>query len=253
MASSAHASEAFDGCSDLDMELLDLTLGDTGVSPLVKQEPARADNTVKEDILGASPKAVKRPLPSDGHAGASPNPKFTRKSSMSSGTSAGRVEDRNAPGDEKKKICEGCNRTLGVSPCWFVQGETVPWAMPHGRGLWCKDCHNIWRTSFSGCSALTWFPRWLANTENRASWDLHLLAYMSLTHEGVSKVSIGCIAQRVNVLKYVHDVAAIPLRSRTVMPLSDVVARGIVENVDDLQLVTIKMNGGDVLGVFRPY
>ena len=46
------------------------------------------------------------------------------------------------------KICIGCSRIHGVSPCLLNPGETVQWSLKDGRGCWCKDCHSVWRIVF---------------------------------------------------------------------------------------------------------
>ena len=49
--------------------------------------------------------------------------------------------------DGKAKLCHGCAREKGVSPCYLTADGIVTW-YTGGKGAWCRDCHNVWRTCY---------------------------------------------------------------------------------------------------------
>ena len=105
----------------------------------------------------ASPAKVKAPLKrgrSFGSSGASPGAKSSRGA------------------DEGPIQCGGCSRIRGVSLCFLVPGETCAWNYSDGRGLWCRDCANCYRTNFQTGKGLANFPAWLReDPQHRQRWE----------------------------------------------------------------------------------
>ena len=113
------------------------------------------------------------------------------KRGRSFGSSGGSPEAKFARASNKDPIeCGGCSRIRGVSPCFLVPGEGCAWPRNDGRGLWCRDCSNCYRTNFETGKGLQQFSRWLKEApQNRQLWERTLLAHLSLVWEGESKIT----------------------------------------------------------------
>ena len=158
-----------------------------GASP--SAEDAGAAPCVKDEVLEESP-AKKPRTESDGcfAQGLSdieeqPALQAARTESRSQGCFAQASPGQRPPrpsGDPNPKVCGGCKRQCGVSPCFYNDGETVPWAYPDGRGNWCKDCYSVYRTWFQKVAGLMTFQAWLdAHAGHRACFDDALWSYIT--------------------------------------------------------------------------
>ena len=56
------------------------------------------------------------------------------------------------------KGCSGCSRNCVVGRCWVNIDEMIQWALPQQRGLWCRDCFNLWRLCFQSRTTLVMLP-----------------------------------------------------------------------------------------------
>ena len=84
------------------------------------------------------------------------------------------------PLDEPRK-CHGCRREFGVSPCYVDRSKIVQWALHHGRGGWCADCHTVWRAKYRDQFPLACFKAWLdSDPKHRLEFSLRLMQYISL-------------------------------------------------------------------------
>ena len=146
------------------------------------------------------------------------------------------------PTSARDPSCTGCNRTLKTGRHW-VSNERVVWAHPNGRGLWCRDCHNLWRLQHSDMSLLL-FGQWLAEYVNRQHWEIGLLSYISLLVEGHIRIQKETLCTRIDLLLWLQRNACIPLRLSTVVPLCQLVKNGTLPADPDPTLLTTTMVGG---------
>ena len=74
-----------------------------------------------------------------------------------------------------KDPCPGCKRVYDVDFEWSDEGELavkVRWALPHGRGRWCRLCFTAWRTMMRGSMTLPEFEIWLPQKRGGVEDDL---------------------------------------------------------------------------------
>ena len=96
-------------------------------------------------------------------------------SCFSAATPGGRKSRRQAP-------CLGCSRER-LTIC-VVTREPIEWALPQGRGAWCKDCFRIWRSLHEGDLSLQLFGLSLqSGAEAKKSHDIQFLSLLSLRRE----------------------------------------------------------------------
>ena len=159
------------------------------------------------------------------------------------------------PGKKNKgpKRCVGCNREQDEGHCWFTPGLKVAWAQANGRGVWCKDCSNVCRTSFQSGGSSAMMSTWLDEAANRAAFDEHVLAYITLVREGHMKVTQGNVTARVQMLRWFWGATCMDPQSRTIMPLAEIMKEDCPhrpKSISDLTLVTIASESGNQLGAF---
>lgn len=63
-------------------------------------------------------------------------------------------------GSDDDVNCLGCGRSRAHGKDWWTQ-DVCPWANNRRVELWCRDCHNCWRTCFSERQPLSLFGRYL--------------------------------------------------------------------------------------------
>ena len=105
-------------------------------------------------------------------------------------------------GDEEgavDKACGGCSRSQATGRCWFRPDEITPWALPHRRGAWCRDCHTVWRTCFSHEHTLNFFSGWLRTSANRENFELHMIGFLTLVFEEESRITFQMVVDRIKV------------------------------------------------------
>lgn len=156
------------------------------------------------------------------------------------------LEDQGNNGEAlASKGCNGCGRTTG-GQCWINVGELVQWALPNGRGLWCRDCFNVWRLRFSDTSKLCVMPAIMkSNPQQRVEFDFGLVAYISLRREGAERVNGPQLASRVALIKWLMGVLGMPPSPAfIVVPLGD----AGTSPMSPSHLVTMKVNGTFQLG-----
>ena len=172
-----------------------------GASPCAGEEPVLTE--VKHEILvEESPRKQPRAT-SPGRTALTPPTREDANSEHTSSASGGHGQrlvkgQRPKHSDEDKKFCAGCRRQYGVSPCHVSSNRTgiVEWAHRGGRGCWCKDCYNLYRTWFSDGHSLTSFWAWLdADPKNREEFHEVWQGYISTRVQGTSRISKEKLAQ----------------------------------------------------------
>ena len=96
---------------------------------------------------------------------------------------------------------------------------------------------------------------WLENAENRALFDTHRVAYITLVKEGHQKVTLQNIEMRISMLKWFWNAMCSHPTSRTIMPLTEIMQEGCPHrpaSISDLTLVTIASSSGNSLGAYVP-
>ena len=123
---------------------------------------------------------------------------------------------------DDNKFCGGCGRQYGVSPCYVDRTQIVEWGQGGGRGGWCNDCYNLFRTWFVHDHDLTYFDDWLAcDPKNRKTFQELFLAFISLRVEGASKVTNNMLSDRLRLFKWVWAQTASHPAETLVIPLAD--------------------------------
>ena len=154
---------------------------------------------------------------------------------------------------EKTRPCRGCQRHSYSGKDWLVAGKRMAWALPGFRGLWCRDCHTVWRSVYSGNHSLTDFGKTLEDPNNKAKFDLDLVAYITLKSD-VAKVTGPKIMARARALRTGMRLLCLPLEPSAVVPLADVVNRSVDpgdgHKVAGEDLTMIKTASGSTLAVF---
>ena len=260
-AASSSAQRGEGGTPTLELDdLLDLDFDDLiGESPR-KQPAVKLEQSapVKSEVKTEDTTPVKRRRvhPSFAASGSA-----SRESWGSSHGVAEVGEVADSPGGEsaqEHKACLGCARILGVSPCWLTLGDTMQWALPNGRGSWCKDCYTTHRTSFKSRTYLTDLHEWMkTNPEEREmEWQLSRVAYLSLAFEGnLSKIEKPQVQQRVELMRWMSRVCCMSFAGHVVVPFEEAARvdspyRSFAAQPSNL--TTIFSEGGHRLGVLVP-
>jgi hypothetical protein len=158
-------------------------------------------------------------------------------------------------GDEDS--CFGCARSKTTGRCFIDSSNLVRWALPDRRGRWCSDCHQCWRTHWSFSHTLSLFTQWLGIKENMKSWSLSIVASLSLSAEGHSKITSGMIGQRIGALQFMMKMLGVPVEPFCIVMLEDLgnkaIACDIPSDVNPNHLVVCATPLGDRLGVLVPH
>lgn len=151
----------------------------------------------------------------------------------------------------KVEPCLGCKRVYLSNTCWFEVGAEVGWAFPKGRGAWCRECHSCWRTCFSHEHSLQLFGPWIRTATNNLKFQIHLMAHLSLVKEGIMKVNLQMVADRITVTKYILGLLGMPLAPSVVVPIFDLNEASLQAAVCDPNLlVNMVIGGKQSLGLF---
>lgn len=180
----------------------------------------------------------------------------TAASGSAGGQSASMGASPSSGGDALARPCPGCAR-FRDSPCFLDATATVTWGYPDGRGQWCKDCQNVWRTHYMNMHSQTVMAGKLKAPMFLQEFRLRLIAYLSIKQEGADKVSAGEVEDRVNAFRFFARMSHLPALPSVVVPLEDWHAmpslRGMVGgNSGPPVLTTLRAMQGDKLAVFVP-
>ena len=172
---------------------------------------------------------------------------------------------------EDLEPCRGCRRNV-LSLCFFVPDEKLEFRSGGSADdmsprveqspspskkrklnkhlvLFCKDCHNCWRTMFGTMGALPMFLVRLNQPENFIEWWQTLVAYMSLRSEGHAKITKQMITQRLATLRWVCALIRVPFYPFVVRPV-----RGRGEMVDPSTFIQmVDKSGSPCIGTARFY
>jgi len=145
---------------------------------------------------------------------------------------------------DAEKHCSGCQRSSTSGKCWIRPEDPVAWHLPELRGLWCRDCHSVWRLRFQNRMPLVTLPAHFRSKEAiQCEFDLGLVAFISLRRQGLDRVSGPALAERMEMVEWLLAAFGVPLRSFVVMPLAEVPSTTTAS-----QLVTLKISSGFQLG-----
>lgn len=159
-------------------------------------------------------------------------------------TSVGDLENSSPPGRESaNKTCPGCHRNASTARCYINPEEPVQWALPLGRGAWCRDCHNTWRLWFYPRTQLSAFPAHLQKPDMRNEFDCALIAYVSLRRAKHERIAYQLLAERIDLITWLMQTLSLPLHPFVVAPLAEV-----TELQSASQIVMMSTAGGPVLG-----
>eukprot|EP00972_Heterocapsa_arctica_P116354 16452387-Heterocapsa_arctica.AAC.1 len=172
---------------------------------------------------------------------------FVKEEDDDTGGSLGELEACSEEGGteaEGDKTCSGCQRSANAGRCWIRPVERVVWALPEYRGLWCRDCHSVWRLRFQNRMPLVTLPAHFRSKEAiQCEFDLGLIAFISLRRQGIERISSPVLAERMEMIEWLLTAFGVPLTSFVVMPLAEVPSTTTAS-----QLVTLKCNSGYQLG-----
>lgn len=121
--------------------------------------------------------------------------------------------------DEGNRVCVGCQRSSQTGVDWFDQTKPVSWAFNSGRGHWCRECHSLWRTSYSHAHTLHFFGKHIKENErNFAEWEISLVAYLSLMAEQVGRITAAAVTQRVSSLRFATNLLGLSMKPSIFVP-----------------------------------
>ena len=147
--------------------------------------------------------------------------------------------------DPNNKFCAGCNRNAITGKCWVREGEPVVWALPQGRGAWCRDCFNVWRLRFAQKMPLVTMPyHFKTNALVITEFEVAIVAYISIRRGGAERVSGPVLNHRIELIEWIATAFGFPLGNFIVVPFSDIVGT----DSPPATLVTLKRQGGFELG-----
>ena len=126
---------------------------------------------------------------------------------------------------ESKPPCPGCQRHVLSGRCYLRLGSRVQWALPGGRGGWCKDCFGCWRLVFQKMCNLVVFANYIRSQEGCEEWTLCFLAYMSLRREGVERLSDVVVTARKESLSWCFRMLCLPVGPFQVVKLRNILDR----------------------------
>ena len=113
---------------------------------------------------------------------------------------------------EPEVPCFGCLRVFGTDFDFSSPGNIpFPWLYNDGRGCWCRDCSNVYRTMYKSKMTMTLFTKWVAN--NRLTLIGQLLAYLTLKRDGELRVSARMMEDREKLLRYAFSLVEVPYPS----------------------------------------
>ena len=146
------------------------------------------------------------------------------------------------------KECLGCHRSSASGRCWARPEELLQWALSGYKGLWCRDCFNLWRLNYQTRSTLVMLPCHLASDVTfEDDWHTALLAWISLRRAGHERISGPLLAERVEMVKWLMQALGVPIYGYKVVPLAELSADVAPPSAADL--VTVQVHGSDQVGV----
>lgn len=157
-------------------------------------------------------------------------------------------------GSVAKPPCSGCWRVVDEPNADFLEvGSPAAWALPNGKGLWCRDCFNVWRTLYQGTIPLGILGVWLQAPEHKDEFSVALAAYLTLKREGAEKITVAILSARADALRFSTRLLCAPWRASVLVPLRDLhtVLRG-TWHPSPSDLVTIRSSVGDSVAVWVP-
>ena len=122
--------------------------------------------------------------------------------------------------DVEDKPCPGCQRSKFTGVCWLT-GDRILWSLPALRGSWCKDCFNLWRLVWGSKTNLIMFALWLEDSDNLLTWELHMLAALTIRKEGAERLTAEKVGARVASLQFVFQLSGVPLGPMQLMRFRD--------------------------------
>jgi hypothetical protein len=183
-----------------EISILDEIVASAG---LVKAEPGEEDSSSMQPGTSSTSSLVQV-------SGVSPPSKRRRKTGASIVEAVSAVKGE--PADESNPSCSGCGRIRNTSPAFLGDSGPCEWAYPDGRGMWCQDCHTVWRTCFQSQHPLRMFERWLRIPENLQAFHEHLLAYLTLLTDSVTlQVRRQDVTDRVDLVRRLSQLLGFPL------------------------------------------
>ena len=122
--------------------------------------------------------------------------------------------------DAEDKPCPGCQRSKFTGVCWLT-GDRILWSLPALRGSWCKDCFNLWRLVWGSKTNLIMFALWLEDSDNLLTWELHMLAALTIRKEGAERLTAEKVGARVASLQFVFQLSGVPIGPMQLMRFRD--------------------------------
>jgi hypothetical protein len=146
------------------------------------------------------------------------------------------------------KRCSGCRRSAVHGKCWINAEEIVRWALPNQRGLWCRDCFNVWRLQFADRFKLVVMPSYFRQSpEIIAEFELSLVAYISIRRGGVERVSAPLLRERMELIRWLLSVYGVPSNNFVIVPFGEITSLHSAAH-----LVTLRRSGAYELGAMVP-
>ena len=154
-----------------------------------------------------------------------------------------------------KPPCPGCGRYYQVDTEWNKDGPVV-WALPKGRGAWCKLCFTSWRDCYRPLGQLLpSFPQWIQ--KNGTTWMFTLVAVATLMEEGSLKIDLDNVKTRIEIVKFIMRMTGHQLRAQVAVRLQALMSGAarmeVPTAIDPSTLITMMSSEGSPhLGVLMP-
>ena len=208
-------------------------------------EAAHAAFHSPAEVVSDNIVAIRSSASHDGHSASAD----TDASSVGARSHTGSQSGASNSESGKVVTCPVCVRIRGVSTCFLDTKVLVSWS----QGVLCIDCNNCYRTTRAQTLTLTMLLNSFADKKELLSFQMDLVAYMTLKSEDpVKPVRASHIASRVLVIKTALSMLGLPAEPFVVMFFEDGVKAGLPTRLMGQRLLTIRTEGEDRLACAVP-
>lgn len=151
---------------------------------------------------------------------------------------------------DANKDCLACGRSCSKGKSLVDPEADLPWGLPECRGVYCGECFPTWRLALKDEVKIVFLKAYLRDPDNKANFQLTLLAWVSLRREGVTRMKRGVLMTRLESLKFMLTALGIPTMPFIIRAMAQDVASPDLES-DPFSWVTVRDAAGvETLGRF---
>lgn len=124
--------------------------------------PAKQGAKRRQPMTPATASATMTPPPKQRRRGSSfQSTPPSDRAKTDNGSDGGGGGEPAAAEDEGPKMCIGCHRWNHIDKSFLLEGESIRSLYADSRGVWCKDCHGVYRVCYKEVMTLSLFGRWV--------------------------------------------------------------------------------------------